>query len=218
MKKYLLILLLLLPLFLLARPKSKSKFKVKQLTAKKIPSEVEYPGDVVQAIQWEDKVGDNIIVLTETAPAQNKDRPEKDLFEATLDGRHYVLQVDHWRPRWSIHDQVHECNLEIAANFVGDIELTDLDEDGIAEVWILYRIGCHGPERPSYMKIVMYESEIRYSIKGLSDATIGEKRGDYSMDPNFTNGPAAFREYATDLWNDNITNERRLFKPGSYRY
>lgn len=213
MTKYLLVLLPLLPFFAAAQP------KIKKLTPKKIPSEVEYLGDVVQAIQWTDNVGDNIVVLSETAPAQNKDRPEKDLFEASVDARHYVLVTDHWRPRWNVHDQVNECPYKIAANFVLEgLEVTDLDEDGIGEVWLLYRVGCHTEDRPAYMKVVMYESETRYSIKGLSDAKIGQHRGDYTLDANLTNGPELFRDFAIELWNANLTNERRLYKIGSFKY
>jgi hypothetical protein len=213
MKKCLFVILALLPLIAIAQP------KVKKLTPKKIPSEVDYLGDVVLAIQWKDNVGENIVVFTQTAPAQNKDRPEKDLFEASVDARHYVLIEDHWRPRWNVHDQVNECGLKISANYeIESIDVTDIDEDGIGEVWMLYKIGCHGPDRPAYMKVIMYESETRYSIKGLSDAKIGQHRGDYTIDPSFTNGPADFRDYAIELWNIYLTNERRLYKVGSFKY
>ncbi|GAA4469920.1 hypothetical protein GCM10023093_30190 [Nemorincola caseinilytica] len=214
MKKYLFALLPLIPVMAEAQP------KVKELVPKTIPSEVSYNGDLVQAIKWEDKVGENIVVISETPSAQSITRPEKGYYEAALDARHFVREEEHWRPRWTLHDQVNECNLQIAANFVQNtFDITDLDNNGIAEVWLVYKVGCYGKNRPSFMKVIMYESETRYSMKGLTDVGAKGKYGgnDRSFDANFNKGPAIFREHATQLWDDNVNDRAGRYKPRQFK-
>lgn len=215
MKKCLLALFPLLPLLAAAQP------KVKELTYKSLPSEVSFNGELVQALTWQDNNGENIVVLSETEKAMSTTRPEKGYYEASLDARHFVKIEEHWHGKWTLHDQVNECNLLINSNFVdGAFEVTDKNNNGVGEVWMVYNMGCHRDKQPSYMKVVMYEGETRYSMRGLPKGGSSKDEiaaSDYTLDANFKQGPAAFKDYALELWKDNATSGSSGKGKGYYR-
>lgn len=180
----------------------------KKLRKRAISKEITYPKRLVRAVKWKDNTGENIVVLTRTKKGKSASRPEEGYYEQSLEVRYFQNDGKHWRQKWNVHDQVMECDHEMVTNYVKKtFKVTDLDEDGTAEVWIMYRTGCGIEERPGNMKIIMYEGETRYSVKGRVRMQVSEKKydgGDYNLDPNFAKGPAAFKEYAVDLWQANV--------------
>lgn len=62
------------------------------------------------------------------------------------------------------------------------------------------------------MKIIMYEGNKKYAIRGESKVAVGiddngKKQyigGEYKIDENFKKSPKAFQEFAQKLWNDNL--------------
>lgn len=68
----------------------------------------------------------------------------------------------------------------------------------------MYKVSCQSDVSPVPMKIIMYEGNQKYAVRGATRVKVSEKEymgGDYSFDQAFTNGPAAFRRYADQLWN-----------------
>jgi len=46
-------------------------------------------------------------------------------------------------PNWQVHDFVADCPLDLGARFIPQaLTVTDLDQDGTAEVWLVYRTTC----------------------------------------------------------------------------
>jgi len=65
---------------------------------------------------------------------------------------------------------------------------------------------------PSNMKIIMYEGNNKYSMRGENKVQVGSDvndkssfiGGEYKLDVNFKNGPKVFKEYAQNLWKENL--------------
>ncbi|MCR5170499.1 MAG: hypothetical protein K6C33_08595 [Desulfovibrio sp.] len=106
---------------------------------------------------------------------------------------------------WQINDGVERCELDaVTASFLGDGPfVTDLDRDGIKEIWTVFTYGCAGDPGPIDLKIIMYEGKTKYAMRGETWARVGDgimQGGEGKMDDAFRSGPAVFRRYAEKLW------------------
>jgi hypothetical protein len=103
-----------------------------------------------------------------------------------------------------VHDFVAECSLDLAAQFAPkSLTVTDLDQDGTAEVWLVYRTTCRGDVSPSTQKIIMYEGPRKYAVRGTSRLALGGGQhdgGTYTLDAAWAAAPATFRQHAAQLW------------------
>ena len=106
---------------------------------------------------------------------------------------------------WQINDGVEQCDLDgVSASFLGSGPVvTDLDRDGLKEIWTVYTYGCAGDPGPRDLKIIMYEGREKYAMRGDTYARVAEdvwQGGEGRMDGAFRQGPAVFRSYAEKLW------------------
>ena len=98
---------------------------------------------------------------------------------------------------WQINDLVEECDFDLTLEFFPQaLRITDLDGDGLSEIWVVYRLGCFNDISPRDMKLIMYEG------RGVQLVNLGERYegGEYKMDAAFREGPESFRRYAKNLW------------------
>jgi hypothetical protein len=71
----------------------------------------------------------------------------------------------------------------------------------------MYKTVCHGDVSPSNMKIIMYEGNKKYAVRGTNKVKVSDKEydgGAYTFDEAFKNGPQPFRSYALQLWKKNL--------------
>jgi hypothetical protein len=188
--------------------RAQSPIKVTNLDKSKLPAGIKYAGKLKNAIRWTDKLGDNIVVTSETGNYTNpKFKHESDGVDAELYALHYLVG-DSLQQTWKVYDFIKDCPVDIEAKFIKNtLQITDLNNDGIGEVWIMYKTVCHGDVSPCDMKIIMYEGKQKYAMRGHNKVQLSEKEfdgGDYKFDPAFTAGPSAFRDFALKLWNKNI--------------
>ncbi|SFE79414.1 M949_RS01915 family surface polysaccharide biosynthesis protein [Thermoflexibacter ruber] len=163
-----------------------------------------YKGKVVKSLSWTDKNGDNMLVLTEIAPfLSQKRKGEDDYYDAELYAYLYVKKGGTYQLLWKVTDFVRQCILDITTTFLTDaLSVTDLDGNGIAETWLMYRLACRGDVSPSTMKLIMYEGDKKYAVRGTCKIVMGDESygGEMNMDANFKNGLQVFREYAQKKW------------------
>jgi hypothetical protein len=104
---------------------------------------------------------------------------------------------------WKVYDFIQDCGLDIEASFIKNtLRLTDLNHDGIGEVWLMYKTVCHGDVSPFEMKIIMYQGQQKFARRGHNKVQLGKTEvdgGDYKFDKAFTDGPGTFREYKLKL-------------------
>ena len=178
------------------------------LDTNNLPNAIKITGNIKTAIRWTDKIGDNIVITTETGETINKTAASDDYRDAALYAYHYIVCKDSIYLIWKVYDFIKECPVEIEANFIKNtFQVTDLDKDGVAEVWLMYKTVCHGDVSPCDMKIIMYQGQQKYAMRGQNKVQVSNKEfygGDYKIDKTFADGPKEFLEFAKKLWDKNI--------------
>jgi hypothetical protein len=84
--------------------------------------------------------------------------------------------------------------------------VTDLNNNGKAEVWMMYKNSCHGDVSPVPIKIIMYENNKKFAVRGTTKVQVSATDymgGGFSFDEAFKNAPAIFKQYAEKLWKQN---------------
>ena len=181
---------------------AQAQLRVSPLAPAVVPATLKRSGRVVQALRYTDRTGTYTVLATETGPrpdpaAQSSDGQRADLYA-------YQYPATGTAPTWQVHDFVDDCPLDLEAQFVPKaLTATDLDQDGTAEVWLVYRTTCRGDVSPSTQKIILYEGARKYAVRGTSRIAIGNGRydgGTYTLDAAWAAAPAAFRQHAAQLW------------------
>ena len=184
-----------------------AQFKITVLGKNSIPKSFQYKGKIVKAVNWSDTTGEHIVITTETGEIQNENL-EGDYRDAALYGYHYLKQGNIWRLTWKVQDFIKECPVDIKANYIKNtFSVTDLNKNGKAEVWLMYKTVCHGDVSPSNMKIIMYENNKKYAVRGTSRVKVSDNQyegGEYTFDESFKQGSEIFRNYALQLWKKNL--------------
>ncbi|HVV54226.1 MAG TPA: hypothetical protein VHC47_02810 [Mucilaginibacter sp.] len=183
-----------------------AKLSVSKLNRNAIPASVSYKGDIDTAIKYTDGDGDHILIATESYAASKGD----DFHRITGINLHaycYRLNADKWQRMWEMTDSTDECDLDVAGGFLKKgFVITDLNQDGRGEVWLMYHLACRGNMSPDELKIVMHEGDKKYAMHGESRVKVSvteQNGGDYEFDAAFSNGPDVFRQYAEQLWGKN---------------
>jgi hypothetical protein len=181
-----------------------AQFKLTKLDKNSIPKHIQYTGNIVQAIRWTDNSGDNIVILTVTDKTQSKNAPDDGYSDGALYAYHYLLSGDSSKQTWKVYDNVKECPVDMFLYFVDKtFSVTDLNKDGKAEVWMMYKVSCQGDVSPIPMKIIMYQDNKKFAVRGTTRVKVSATEymgGEYSFDETFKNAPKEFRQYAEKLW------------------
>ena len=199
---------LLIGLFIFSAVVAQAQLQVAPLAPATVPPARKPAGRVVQALRYTDRTGTYTVVATETGPVAGK---------TTDNGRSADLYAAQYSASgaasWQVHDFVADCPLDLQVRFVpGGLSVTDLDGNGTAEVWLVYRTVCRGDVSPSTQKIIFYEGARKYALRGTARLTVGGGQyegGTYTPDAALQAAPAAFRQHAAALWKRYLTE-----KPG----
>ncbi|MBR5734627.1 MAG: hypothetical protein IKX79_03680 [Desulfovibrionaceae bacterium] len=106
---------------------------------------------------------------------------------------------------WTVRDGIERCESgDFSVALADSIAVTDLDGNGLSEVWMVYKLLCRAERRPAPMKIIMYEGKKKFAARGRTAiAPRGNaplRGGEYAFDANFRDAPKSFRVYADKLW------------------
>ncbi|MFN8355408.1 MAG: hypothetical protein U0Y10_13210 [Spirosomataceae bacterium] len=169
------------------------------ISAQKLPAEIIVKGKVVQAQQFTDALGDNILVLTQVAE-QNSSKQNSDSREAYLYGYRFVKQEGKFTQLWMIQDWVKACEFDISCEFIkGSVAITDLNKNGMAETSFLYKTACRSDVSPATLKLIMHEGATKYAIRGTTLYTgIG---GEKTIDASFNKADKSLLDFAIKQWN-----------------
>lgn len=166
-------------------------------------------GNVKQFLRWTDRLGDNYLILTVTgelkSPAKRSQYgqdceagcTDKELYAYHFFGKDSLL--------WRLADFEKACNYDNIVEFRNKAtKITDLDNNGLAEVWIMYSTSCTSDVSPRTLKLIMYQGNKKYAIRGTSqpakNMTDEKNGGRYHPDKEFETLPQVFKDYAKNLW------------------
>ncbi|GAA4114592.1 hypothetical protein GCM10022393_14160 [Aquimarina addita] len=177
-----------------------------------IPKFIEYDGNPKNLISWNDIAGKHFVLTTETGIHQSP-RFSHDVDEgadAELFAYHYLKNNDSQKRLWKVYDFIEACPVEIEASFIKNtLHITDLDNNGTKEIWLMYRKVCHGDVSPLEMKIIMYEGSQKFAMRGHNKVQISDDTfygGAYKFDQRFSNGPTIFKEFAKKMWSEHLVH------------
>ena len=187
---------------------------LQQLDLNKTPKGIKYEGKIKTAVRWADSSGDHIVITTETGIYQSpKFKHESDGSDAELFAYDFLVRNDSAFQTWRVYDFIADCPVDIDASFIkSTFNVTDLDSNGLAEIWLMYKTACHGDVSPCDMKIIMYQGTQKFAMRGQNKVwggtdDKGNKQyigGEYKFDKAFADGPKVFLAFAKKLWDKNI--------------
>ena len=171
-------------------------------------------GNVVKAIYLKDAAGSGVVFFADSGPQVTKQPPPPGIspesMAATASRDLQAVRYSTW-PKdqraiklWQVHDYIHDCIASLEAEFsLKHIRVTDLDRNGLAEVWIPYSMTCHGDVSPRRLKIIMYEGSKKLAVRGEELLRIpGEVYGGRATLSAPAGTPKSIIDYAKALWKE----------------
>lgn len=189
--------------FLIIQANCQSLKKVKTIVIN--PKEFNIKGSVVKALSWNDSLGKNILIACQSSPYDEKGDGNKESIDVY--GYHFLSDKKGKSELWAIVDTESGCFKDwdlLAKFFIDAIQVTDLDNNGVCETWLIYKLLCTTDIRPAKMKIIMHEGASQYVISGHSRVPYTNNTflgGDFELDSNFMTALPVFNNYANQLWN-----------------
>jgi hypothetical protein len=180
---------------------------VAKVDTAKLPKQIKCSGHITKAVTWKDELGTNYVLTTETGEYKTKDKEGGEYKNGALYVYHYITKGDSTKLLWRIYDYSKDCSFDVFVKFIDKaFKVTDLDKNGIAEVWVMYNNQCTSDVSPVPTKIIMYEGDKKYAVRGESRVQVSEKDftgGRYTLDENFKSGNSLFRQFAISIWEKN---------------
>lgn len=143
-----------------------ARFNILQVKAADIPTTIKFKGALYQAWQWQDSLGDNLLITSQVAPTTSTNADEEEGATASLHAFHYVKKNEEYKLLWQMHDSMDECPVDIACQYIDNVQITDLNDNGIVETSLVYKTACRDDVSPAYMKVIMHEDSAKYGLRG----------------------------------------------------
>ncbi len=186
-----------------------NEISIENISRENLPKEISFEGNIKEITKLKDSDGEHIIVLTETG-----ELPSKNMVDGEYAKDFKIFAYDYlfdknenqYKLNWKIQDFISDCGFDLIMGFVDKtFKITDLDKNGIAEIWTMYSMTCTSDISPSNMKIIMYEGKQKFALRGNSIVNTGSEKigGDHKLDENLSKAPKVFKEFALQMWNDN---------------
>ena len=188
-----------------------------KLNSADIPGEIPWQGDLIEAYRYEDNTGENIVITTESDVMEwmefEEDEDAPEMSYKQFWAYRFQKHGNEWKEIWKVYDMESKCmNYPIAEFIKGALQITDLDNNGTAEIWMMYLKSCKGDVSPDNMFLRMYDNEKVYTMTGESklelhyDGKTEVFGGEYTFDNQFLNKNTnpAFIEFAKKLWEKHI--------------
>lgn len=218
--------LLFLALSLLALNLS-AQIKTTDVAKADLPQSIKYKADFQSGQTWTDTQGKHFLVLSQTkliVPKIALDaaskfellnvsgkldtiRPVEAYYrEQAMYAYHFILKGDSASLVWKNLAVVINCPNQLTLENLCAPIVTDLDADGIAEVWRIYWFGCRvGKAVALNMELVMDEGNSRAMIKGSRSLKYGEKMektdgGVMEPDTNYNSLDPKIKAFGLELW------------------
>jgi hypothetical protein len=164
-----------------------------------IPKQVKVIGKPVAARRWTDKLGANLLVISETARVGEASGGTKQLH-----GYQFIRQGDDWKPLWHIKDGVFNCDFDLELELVAaSVSVSDQDKDGTAETAFAYTKTCTSDVSPSDLKVLLHEGAQKYALRGTTRVQLAPNEfegGQRKPDPALARAPREFLAHAQKLF------------------
>tara|TARA_B110000902_G_scaffold186736_1_gene211320 strand:- start:293 stop:1042 length:750 start_codon:yes stop_codon:yes gene_type:complete len=200
---------------------SEHSFKIDSISYDEIPKYLDFRGTVVEAIKWTDSIGENILIQSVTGQFNWKDYLQ-DSSEYMLQDKSelyaYLFQKKKGEKTfsrlWKIYDYGECFGVDWFTGFIPRATtITDIDKDGVSEISLPYVLICRGGMDPGIMKIIMYEGQTKYALRGSTmifckgEHTYG---GEYKASENLK-GNKIFNDFLIKRWDFHKCENERFY-------
>ena len=153
-------------------------------------------GSFVAGIAWNDALGENAFIISEKR--EESEEGERLLLTATR----YVMHGPKPKSSWQgVYSGVSPC--DPGEGIVGDIEVSDLNEDGVAEVLFVYNVEGNCDVSPKEYGLVLHGGTAVYEVTGTDNLKVNRGvpgNGGMVFSPSFASAPKSFRNRAAEAW------------------
>lgn len=204
------------------RENSSGSIKIDTISYDEIPKDIDFRGTVVEALKWDDQLGSNILIQSISGwfPSiyYENTNPISYTVEDKWEIYAYLFQrkkgENNYKRLWKVYDYNDCFGVDSYTGFIPKgTTITDIDNNGIAEVSMPYVLVCRGGLDPTTMKIIMYEGNNKYAIRGETAIKLGEGEsygGDYSLSDNL-NKEITFKNFLINRWNSHKYENGRFY-------
>lgn len=200
---------------------SSEKIDIDTISYDEIPKSIDFRGTVVEALKWSDTLGVNILVQTVTGHFNWKDYDDDSsdyMIQDKAEIYAYLYQKkdgkNSYRRLWKIYDYTECFGVDWFIGFVPKATtITDIDNDGISEVSIPYVSICRGGMDPGSMKIIMYENQSKFALRGSTMLMCDSKDpygGEFTASKNLTT-EKYFLDFLTKHWHSNKCEDGKYY-------
>ena len=178
------------------------------------------PAPLAKGWQYEDQAGRHLVALMESADAHGSRKAAKATGTPAWQGPSlyavsWRLKGARWVAEWALRDGVECPELDAEAHFVLDqVSTLDADDDGVAEVYLPYKLFCGGGVDPKTLKVIMRSGDLKLAVRGSTRVLMPGQPpvgGDYQLDDALDQpGNKPFRRQLMKIW-----QQTYLEKPGA---
>ncbi|MDZ5603620.1 hypothetical protein SJI00_12625 [Pseudomonas sp. RP23018S] len=159
----------------------------------------------IKSVHFRDQEGEGLLVLSrvdgQATDAETEQEVDRVVLKATLYGR---SGESAFTPRWKTEQETTCAGLDLDVDFYTDVsDVTDLDQNGIAEVTVASHAFCGGGIDPQDITIELRAGQSVYSLTGQSlISPAGEEPfgGEREESASYKGAPKVFREHLDSVW------------------
>ena len=172
--------------------------EIKFAKVEKIPAAIKPDsGRIIVAIEYVDKIGHKIVLITEYEKGQYGEQG----YRSELFASEYLQEGPKWKQVWKIWDYAPNPLSSVTYDSAS-INVFDLDNDGNAEVDFFYTISSDGAD-PWISKYMLHKDGKKFAIRGtLPMSEDDTSRYERNIDKAFNTLPAIYKEYSSKRWDD----------------
>ncbi|SHM45326.1 M949_RS01915 family surface polysaccharide biosynthesis protein [Myroides odoratimimus] len=183
---------------------SASKFDVKVIEYNQIPTYLDFRGVIVSAVKWNDNLGENILILSSSGTYYTDE--ESGNIKTEIYAYLFVKKVNNNRYMrfWRMYDFIDCGPVDTGIFYIRNaLTITDLNNNGIAEISFPYFLQCRGDISDDILKYMLYENNIKYALRGTNKQCKTSKEyqggGKYTASDNLENN-SIFSSFLQQQW------------------
>ena len=171
-------------------------------------------GEIIQALQWGDRAGLHIMVLSQKNSVEEVDEGPapgtKTLYAQKFDKNIPYEDYDNeekadtnYNETYTLKETETKCYFQMDASFAKDgIILTDMDNNDDMEVSFAYQMGCTSELTDKPIKMITLSGEEEYIIYGTTTVDYGHEImvGETNFSASFNNAPLGFLASLKPYW------------------
>ncbi len=193
-----------LPLNILDLKNSASKFDVKVIEYNQIPTYLDFRGVVVSVVKWNDDLGENILILSSSGTYYTDE--ESGNIKTEIYAYLFVKKANEnqYMRFWRMYDFIDCGPVDTGIFYIRNaLTITDLNNNGIAEISFPYFLQCRGDISDDILKYMLYENNVKYALRGTNKQCKASKEylggGKYTASDNLENN-SIFSSFLQQQW------------------